>query len=112
LLIGIGMRLLDRMTAQPSLQGKIKRRINPDPSVDLSDLETAVEWSRKICLGQYHPIGTRAMGDVVDSKLKVKGVESLRVCDASVFPNHVSGNIGGIVNAVAEKGADLIKADN
>lgn len=51
------------------------------------------------------------MGDVVDSRLKVKGTRGLRVIDASVFPNHVSGNIVSSVYAVAEKGADLIKAD-
>lgn len=51
------------------------------------------------------------MGQVVDGRLKVKGVSGLRVADASVFPNHVSGNICSSVYAVAEKAADMIKAD-
>lgn len=51
------------------------------------------------------------MGDVVDSQLKVKGVKGLRVVDASVFSNHVSGNIVSSVYAVAEKAADKIKAE-
>lgn len=51
------------------------------------------------------------MGHTVDSRLRVKGVEHLRVADASTFANNVSGNIVSSVYAVAEKAADLIKAD-
>jgi len=51
------------------------------------------------------------MGSTVDSRLKVYGVQGLRVADASVFANNVSGNIVSSVYAVAEKAADLIKQD-
>ena len=44
--------------------------------------------------------------------IQVKGVNKLRVIDASVFPGHVSGNIMSTTYAVAEKGADLVKADD
>jgi choline dehydrogenase len=50
------------------------------------------------------------MGAVVTEKLKVKGVEGLRVIDASVMPAVPSGNINAAVIALAEKGADLVKA--
>ncbi|KAG0702933.1 hypothetical protein DFH29DRAFT_467568 [Suillus ampliporus] len=60
----------------------------------------------------YHPMGTCAMGPggVVDSDLRVKGTQGLRVCDASVFPKLVSGHPTGAVIATAEKLADVIKA--
>jgi len=57
----------------------------------------------------FHPTSTCSMGAVVDENLKVKGVQSLRVIDASVLPAVPSGNINAAVVAVAEKGADLLK---
>ena len=57
----------------------------------------------------FHPTSTCSIGAVVDEKLRVKGVRSLRVIDASVMPAVPSGNINAAVIAVAEKGADLLK---
>lgn len=51
------------------------------------------------------------MGHTVDSRLRVNGVKNLRVADASIFPNNVSGNIVSSVYALAEKAADMIKHD-
>ncbi|MET9018604.1 GMC family oxidoreductase N-terminal domain-containing protein [Actinopolymorpha sp. NPDC004070] len=60
----------------------------------------------------YHAIGTCAMGpndeDVVDSRLRVRGVDNLRIMDASVLPAMVSGNLNGPVMAMAWNAADLI----
>jgi len=62
----------------------------------------------------YHSLGTCAMGpnddDVVDADLRVRGVEGLRVVDASVFPTMVSGNCNAPTIAFAWRAADLIKA--
>jgi choline dehydrogenase-like flavoprotein len=62
---------------------------------------------------QYHPNGTAAMGPegqgACDERLRVRGYKGLRVVDASIIPVHVSGNIVSMVDAIAEKGADLIK---
>ncbi|XP_063922039.1 glucose dehydrogenase [FAD, quinone]-like [Zophobas morio] len=64
----------------------------------------------------YHPIGTAAMGPdprkfVVDDKLRVHGVGNMRVIDASIFPLGISGNTNAPTAMVAEKGADIIKAE-
>ncbi|XP_075973275.1 ecdysone oxidase-like [Anticarsia gemmatalis] len=64
----------------------------------------------------YHPVGTCKMGtnttnSVVSSRLKVHGVKNLRVIDASVMPNHVSGNTNGPCVMIGERAAELIKED-
>jgi choline dehydrogenase-like flavoprotein len=58
----------------------------------------------------FHPASTCSIGKVVDEKLKVMGVENLRVIDAAVMPAVPSGNINAAVIAVAEKAADLIQS--
>lgn len=77
----------------------------------MQDFETAKRAVRDLVAGEYHICGSVALGDALDSRLRVKGVEGLRVADASVFPNNVSGNIVSSVYAVAEKAADLIRED-
>jgi choline dehydrogenase-like flavoprotein len=109
--LAAGLKFCDRVAKSQAVVDKIHTRVIPEPSVDLEDLKQGEKAVEDWCMGEYHPIGSCSMGDVLDSKLKVKGVKGLRVCDASVFPNNVSGNIVSSVYAVAEKGADLIKEE-
>jgi choline dehydrogenase len=98
--------------ANQSPISKYLRGLNVPTEADPSDAELnehAKRWSQT----EYHAVGTCAMGidenAVVDPQLKVRGVEGLRVVDASVMPTVVSGNTNGATVMLAEKAADLIK---
>lgn len=107
-----GIKWVDRVAQQPVLKKSLGQRVQPPPETSLASEEERLEYVRNHISTQYHLIGTCALGQVVDTRLKVKGVEGLRVIDASTFPGHVSGNIMASTYAVAEKGADLIKEDD
>lgn len=110
--LAAGVKMMEKMTGSKALEGKLAKRVFPkDTNADLSDTKQAEAAVRDWVLSEYHPVGSCAVGDALDSRLRVKGVKNLRVADASVFPNHVSGNCVSSVYAVAEKAADLIKED-
>ncbi|KAH0347552.1 alcohol oxidase, partial [Aureobasidium melanogenum] len=106
-----GLHFMHKTTKSKHLAPLIQTRAYPPASRDLDNAADREEAVKDWVMGEYHLIGTCAMGEVVDSRLRVKGVQGLRVVDASVFPNHVSGNICSSVYTVAEKAADLIKED-
>lgn len=101
----------DKIAQSPALKNKIHRRAYPPENINLQDRAAASEIVKDFCMTEYHPCGTCAIGQVVDEKLKVLGVQGLRVVDASVFPGNISGNILSTVYTVAEKAVDLIKED-
>ncbi|KAH6678758.1 GMC oxidoreductase [Plectosphaerella plurivora] len=83
--------------------------------VDLTP-QNVEKWIRENAQSEYHPVGTcammpKAVGGVVDEKLRVYGVKGLRVVDASIFPLVPRANIQSLVYAVAERAADFIKTD-
>ncbi|MGD9766966.1 MAG: GMC family oxidoreductase [Pseudolabrys sp.] len=85
------------------------------PTADVTTDEQIEAFTRKTAVTAHHPCGTCKMGRdddamaVVDGELRVRGVDGLRVVDASVFPDLVGGNINGPVIMVAERAADLIR---
>jgi choline dehydrogenase len=71
----------------------------------------------EIVSSNSHPVGTCAMmsrelGGVVDPKLKVYGTSNVRVVDASIWPYQISGHLTSTLYAVAERAADIIKAES
>jgi choline dehydrogenase len=91
----------------------VKREIKPGP--DTLDDAALLEYCRNAGATIFHPSGTCKMGQddaaVVDARLRVHGIERLRVIDCSVMPTLVSGNTNAPVIAMAEKAADLIRGD-
>lgn len=109
-----GSRLMRKIMQAPALKGITVDEVLPGPAVE-SD-EQMLAYFRENCGSIYHLCGSCAMGadeqtSVVDKRLKVHGIDGLRVVDASIFPNVTSGNTHAAVLMVAEKGADLILAD-
>ncbi|RXW17169.1 hypothetical protein EST38_g8686 [Candolleomyces aberdarensis] len=112
-----GIRLTKRWFSGPVWDGVVTGYSGPDPdntTVPRSEYESAV---RDLAGVFGHPVGTAAMsrrgngaGGVVDSELKVKGVEGLRVVDASVIPYVPSAHTQAPVYILAERAADLIRA--
>ncbi|KIW66735.1 hypothetical protein PV04_06035 [Phialophora macrospora] len=110
--LAAGLKFAEKLAQAPQLKDKLVRRIVPEPEkFPLDTVQSRRAAVTENVLGEYHSCGTCAMGDTVDSRLRVKGVEGLRVADASIFSNNVSGNIASSVYMVAEKAADLIKED-
>ena len=108
-----GMRIARRIVAAPSLSRYIAKEVDPGQKAQ-SD-EELLDFARREGGTIHHPVGTAKMGAdamaVVDERLCVRGVDGLRVIDASIMPQIVSGNTNAPVIMIAEKGADMVKED-
>ena len=110
-ILAAGIKWMDQVANRPIMKKSLGKRVQPAADASIETDEERIEYVKNHVSTQYHLIGTAAMGEVVDDRLKVRGVRGIRVVDASIFPGHVSGNIMATTYAVGEKGADLIKED-
>ena len=101
------------------LETKTFKKYEPEeyrPGIHIEDNEELVKAASDYAQTIFHPVGTCKMGNdshsVVNDKLKVHGIENMRVIDASIMPNITSGNTNAPTIMIAEKGSDMILNSN
>ena len=103
-------RIASQIAATDPFRSLVSERLRPGP--DVKSDEQIADYVRKVSSTVFHPCGTCRMGEddnaVVDSALRVPGIDGLRVADASVMPAMPSPNIHPATIMVAEKGSDII----
>mgnify|MGYP002620633148 FL=1 len=104
-----------KLTRKIIMESETFKKYTPEeyrPGIHINDDEELVKEASNFAQTIFHPVGTCKMGQdemsVVDEKLKVRGIENLRVIDASIMPNITSGNTNAPTIMIAEKGADMI----
>jgi choline dehydrogenase len=108
-----GMKLMRRIMNQAQMRSYIEEEFAPgDTCVSDADL---LAFARQTATTVYHPTSTCRMGSdpaaVVDERLRVRGIERLRVIDASIMPTLVSGNTNAAAVMIGEKGSDMVLQD-
>ncbi|EUC68389.1 alcohol dehydrogenase [Alcanivorax sp. 97CO-5] len=108
-----GVHLVRKILAQRALESHHEVEISPGSALKSDD--DLAEWVRTSGESAYHPVGTCKMGvdamAVVDPRLRVHGLQGLRVVDASIMPTLVGGNTNQPATMIAEKGAAMILED-
>lgn len=106
-----GVRLVQAIASQEAMRSIISMEAEPGGAA--IDDEAVIAWMRATSVTVYHPAGTCRMGSddeaVVDPQLRLRGIEGVRVIDASVMPTLVSGNTNAPTIMIAERAADLIR---
>jgi len=107
------IRLTRRICAAPALARFAPREFKPGP--EITDDEDLARAAGDIGTTIFHPVGTAKMGQdegaVVDERLRVRGLEAVRVVDASIMPSITSGNTNAPTMMIAERAADMIRED-
>ena len=107
-----GLRIARGIFQTAAMQKSVSEEFLPGPAAQTD--EDFLDHIRQTAGTTYHPTSTCMMGQhekaVVDTELRVRGVEGLRVIDASIMPAVVSGNTNAATIMIAEKGADMILA--
>jgi choline dehydrogenase len=111
------VRFARKLAATRALRPYIAEEVRPGKAMDDADDTSVLEFCREYGATIFHPSGTCRMGPddddtaVVDARLRVRGVDALRVVDCSIMPTLVSGNTNAPVVMIAEKASDMIAAD-
>lgn len=107
-----GVNIARRIGKHAPLDSKISEEFRPTKDLAMDDYEGTLDWVRNHTASIYHPTGTCKMGQgtdaVVDSKLRVHGIEGLRVADCSIMPEIVSGNTNAPAIMIGEKCAQMM----
>ncbi|MEM7177227.1 MAG: GMC family oxidoreductase N-terminal domain-containing protein [Pseudomonadota bacterium] len=112
-----GIKIARRIAKHAPLAAKVTDEHSPGGDIGDDDDEAILDWARNTATTIYHPTGTCKMGPaadktaVVDARLRVHGVTGLRVADASIMPQIVSGNTNAPAIMIGERASDFILED-
>ena len=110
-----GVNIARTIARHAPLTTKISQEYRPNENLDMDDYDATLDWARSNTASIYHPTGTCKMGDgadaVVDDRLRVHGIEGLRVADCSIMPEIVSGNTNAPAIMIGEKASDMVLED-
>lgn len=106
-----GLEMAREILRQPALRPYLRREVLPGEAT--KDSEALFDYACRMAKTDHHPVGTCRMGTddmaVVDPELRVRGIEGLRVCDASIMPRINSSNTNAPTVMIGEKASDLIR---
>lgn len=110
-----GLRISHRITQHGPLKDIITGMHSPGESLDFENYDAVLDWARSNSTTIYHPTGTCKMGkdnnSVVDERLKVHGMDGIRVADCSIMPIITSGNTNAPAIMIGEKCASMMLED-
>jgi choline dehydrogenase len=110
-----GLRISHRITQSGPLKDIITGHHNPSAEMDFDDYDSVLDWARSNSVTIYHPTGTCKMGSdvnaVVNERLKVHGIDGLRIADCSIMPIITSGNTNAPAIMIGEKCAAMMLED-
>ena len=110
-----GIQVARQIARTEPLKSLVTEEHAPGAKVGMDDEDATLDWARRNSVTIYHPVGTCKMGvdpmAVVDTYLRVKGIDGLRVADASIMPRIVSGNTNAPSIMIGEKASAMVLQD-
>jgi choline dehydrogenase len=110
-----GIQIARKIAQFEPLKSHITEEFVPGSGVGVEDYDATLKWARDTSVTIYHPTGTCKMGQdemaVVDERLRLHGIDGLRVADCSIMPTITSGNTNAPAIMIGEKASDMVLAD-